>query len=46
MNQNTAKYLIQNFINLKIKKHETFTIPVYDEIVVQTCKLKQRSKRS
>jgi hypothetical protein len=35
MNANTAKYLLQNFINLQIKKHQTFTIPVFDEVVVQ-----------
>jgi len=35
MNANTAKYLLQNFVNSEIEKHKVFIIPVHDVVIVK-----------
>jgi len=35
MNENTAKYLLQNYVNSQIAKHKVFIIPIDDIVIVQ-----------
>ena len=40
MNQTTAKYLLQEFVNSQIEKHKVFIIPVHNKVIVQNLNYK------